>query len=294
MKSCHVRLIAATFLMSVLSGCEQPPSASQQAIVAKVGDAAISQAELNLAVSRLGTLDEADATQARSKVLEALIEQQLLSNAARSAKLDRDPRVVLALQQAQRQVLSDAFMEHLFSVVAKPSDTEIHDYFSRHPELFSARRIYHIQELQLRMDSKRLPEVAAQLKQSHTLADFAAWLKAQGIEGKGGQVVKSAEQVPAVFLAQLKRMQDGQTVVLATGPQRISVLQLQSSEVQPVTLEQASAAIEQLLLSEKRKTLLEAELKKLRSSGKIEYATGFVPAQPVTQGGKASDTPARP
>lgn len=294
MKSCHVRLIAAIFLMPVLSGCEQPPSANQQTIAAKVGGVAISKAELNLAMSRLGTLDDAEAAQARSTVLEGLIEQQLLSNAATSAKLDRDPGVVLALQQAQRQILSDAFMEHLFSVATKPSDAEIHDYFSQHPELFSARRIYHIQELQLQMDSKRLPEVATQLKQSHTLADFAAWLKAQGIEGKAGQVVKSAEQIPAVFLDRLKQMQDGQTAVLATGPQRINVLQLQSSEVQPVTLEQASGAIEQILLSEKRKTLLEAEIKKLRSSGKIEYATGFVPAQPGLQTGKASDPPAKP
>jgi EpsD family peptidyl-prolyl cis-trans isomerase len=290
----HAQLITITMLFTLLSACEQPPSANRQAVVAKVGGATISEAELGLAVSRLGTLNAAETAQARSKVLEALIDQQLVSNAARKAKLDRDPGVVLALQQAQRQVLVDAYMERMFRGMAKPSDAEIKDYFNQHPELFSARRIYRIQEFQLQMDSKRLPEVAAQLKQSHNLAGFADWMKSQGIDGKAGQAVKPAEQIPTAFLAQLKNMQDGQVTVLATGPNSITLLQLQSSQAQPVTLEQARGAIEQVLLSEKRKTSLEAEIKKLRSSGKIEYVSGFFPAGSGSQAEKPSEPLAKP
>lgn len=295
MKIPYAQLIAATALFAALSGCEQPPSANNRnAIVAKVGGATISEAELGNAVSRMGNLSEADAAQARGTVLEALIDQHLVSNAAKSTKLDREPGVIMAMQQAQRQILVEAYMERLFKDVAKPSDTDINDYFARHPELFSARRVYRLQELQLQMESNRLPEVEAQLKQSQNLAAFAGWLSAQGIDSKAGQAVKSAEQIPPALLAQIKNMTDGQITVMASGPERISVLQLQGSQAQPVTLEQAWAAIEQVLLSEKRKTLLEAEIKKLRSSGKIVYASGFVPTLQGTQAETPSDSPARP
>ncbi len=291
MKIRYLQLIAATALFASLSACEPPPSADGTSVVAKVGGDIISEAELDAGVARLGRLGEADPVQARGKVLDALIEQYLISQAAKSAKLDKAPEVALALRQAQRQVLVESYMERKFKGLSKPTDSEINDYYIRHPELFSARKIYRIQELQLQMASERLPEVAAQLKQSRTLAAFADWLKAQGIEGKAGQAVKPAEQIPPAMLAQLKDMQDGQFTVLATEPERISVLQLQGSQVQPVTLEQARAAIGQLLLSEKRKAVMEAEIKTLRSSGTIEYASGFAPTAPASESEKTSVKP---
>lgn len=278
MKIRHAPLIAATALTVALSACEQPVSSPR--VAATVGGEPISEVELNRAVSRLGPLSAAESAQARGKVLEALIDQNVVSNAARSAGLDKDPAVALALQQAQRQILVEAYMERLFKSVAKPADSEISDYYARHPELFSERRVYRIQEMELQMAPTRLPEVEARLRLSPNPADFAAWLRTQGIDGKAGVVVKPAEQIPSAILAQLKNMKDGQVTALATGPGQISVLQLQGSQTQPVTLDQAREAIEQVVLSEKRKSLMEAEIRKLRSSGSIEYASGFAPAKP--------------
>ena len=278
MKIRHAPLIAATALTVALSACEQPVSSPR--VAATVGGEPISEVELNRAVSRLGSLSAAESAQARGKVLEALIDQNVVSNAAKSAGLDKDPEVALALQQAQRQVLVEAYMERLFKSVAKPADSEISDYYARHPELFAERRVYRIQEMELQMAPTRLPEVEARLRLSPNPADFAAWLRTQGIDGKAGVVVKPAEQIPSAILAQLKNMKDGQVTALATGPGQISVLQLQGSQTQPVTLDQAREAIEQVVLSEKRKSLMEAEIRKLRSSGSIEYASGFAPAKP--------------
>jgi len=214
----------------------------------------------------------------RGRVLEALIDQHLVSHAAKKAKLDQAPEVALAMQQAQRQVLVEAYMERLFKDMAQPADTDIQDYYAKHPELFAQRKVYRIQELELQLVPARVAEVEAQLKQSRTLAEFADWLRAQGIAGKTGVAVKPAEQIAAPMLAQLSNMKDGQVVVVPMGENRVSVLQLQGSQAQPVTLEQARAAIERVVLGEKRKTLLEAEIGKLRASEKVAYASGFAPA----------------
>jgi EpsD family peptidyl-prolyl cis-trans isomerase len=279
MKIHRALLLAAVTALSVaLTACEQPATTAQGAMAAKVGGEIISEAELSRAVARLGKLNAAEAAQARGKVLEALIDQHLVSNAARNAKLDKDPVVALAMQQAQRQVLVEAYLERLFKDLAAPADTEIQDYYARHPELFAQRKLYRVQELELQLDPARIAEVEAQLKQSRTLAEFAEWLKAQGIDGKAAGGVRPAEQIPAPMLAQLAKMQIGQVAVMPMGGSRVSVLQLQDSQPQPVTLEQARSAIERVLLNEKRKTLMEAEISKLRASGKLEYASGFAPA----------------
>jgi EpsD family peptidyl-prolyl cis-trans isomerase len=195
------------------------------------------------------------------------------------------PEVELALQQAQRQVLVEAYMERLFKDVAAPADAEINDYYARHPELFAQRKLYRIQELELQLAPARVAEVEAQLKQSHSLAEFNDWLTAQNIEGKSGVTVRPAEQIPASVLARLVDMKVGEAMVVPKGENRISVLQLQGGQAQPVTLEQAKGAIERVLLGEKHKVLLETEIRRLRASGKLEYANGYAPAPAAADAG---------
>lgn len=278
MKSqCALRVAALTVSM-LLSACEQPPLSHPSTVAAKAGGEAISEFELDRAVARLGRMTAAESAEARGKVLEALIDQHLVSNAARDAKLDKVPEVALAMQQAQRQVLVEAYMERLFKDMPQPSDSEIQDYYDRHPELFAQRKLYHVQEFELQLAPERVAEVQAQLKQSRNLSEFTDWLGAQGIAIKSGEAVRPAEKIPATLLAQLVNMKVGQVAVVPVDGNRVSVLQLLGSQAQPVSLEGARDAIGQLILAGKRKTLLEAEVRKLRASGKVDYASGFAPA----------------
>jgi EpsD family peptidyl-prolyl cis-trans isomerase len=299
MKPCHATFIALTALAVFLSGCEKPATdatgpAVKSETVATVGGDKISEAELNVAVSGLGELDETQAAEAKPRVLQALIDQRLVAQAAKSAGLDKEPKVGFAMAQASRQVLAEAYAERSFKDVAKPSESEIADYYSQHPELFSQRRIYRIQELELKLDPSRMAEVEAKLKSSHSMGDFVNWIKEQGIEGKTAMAVKPAEQIPAPLLARLSQMKDGQVTILPGRPGHVLVQQLQESQLQPASLEQAHDAIERALVVEKRKELMAADLKKLREAAKVEYATGYAPAAEAkaeveTEADKAAD-----
>lgn len=284
MKNPRVALTVVLTISVLLSACEQPAASLPDTVVAQVGNDAISEFELDRAVARLGPMNATTSAQARGRVLEALIDQHLVSNAAKSAKLDKVPEVALAMQQAQRQVLVEAYMERLFKDLPKPSDDAIQDYYKQHPELFAQRRLYRVQELDLQVAPERVAEVESQLKQSHSLAEFTDWLAKQGITGKSGEAVKPAEKIPPIMLAQLVKMKDGQAVVVPMDGERVSVLQLLGSQAQPVSLEQARDAISQLILAGKRKDLLEAEIHKLRDSNKIGYASGFTPAPAASIG----------
>ena len=278
MKSRYAPLIALTAIAILISGCEKPTTAVKSEMVASVGDEKISEAELNLTLARLGELSEAQTAEAKGKLLQALVDQRLIAQAAQKAGLDKEPAVEIAMANASRQVLAEAYAERTFKDIAKPSYTEIAEYFEQHPELFSQRRIYRIQELDLQVDASRMADVEAKLKSSHSLGDFVNWVKEQGIEGKTAVAVKPAEQIPAALLARLSQMTDGQVTLLPGRPGHVVIQQLQESQLQPVTLEQARNAIERALTTQKRKELMEADLKKLREAAKIEYATGYAPA----------------
>jgi EpsD family peptidyl-prolyl cis-trans isomerase len=278
MKSHHASFIALTALVVLLSGCEKPAVSAKSETVATVAGDKISAAELNLALSRLGELSEAQTAEAKSKLLQALIDQRLVAQAAIKAGLDKEPAVEIAVAHAGRQVLAEAYAERNFKDVAKPSDTEIAEYFSQHPELFSQRRIYRIQELDLTVDASRMAEVEEKLKSSHSIGDFVNWVKEQGIEGKSAVAVKPAEQIPTPLLARLSQMKDGQVALLPGRPGHVVIQQLLESQMQPVSLEQSQGAIERALTVQKRNKLMEADLKKLREAAKIEYTSGYAPA----------------
>lgn len=278
MKPKHASFIALAILAVLASGCEKPATAVKSETVATVDGDKIGEAELNLALSGLGALSEAQAAEAKIRLLQALIDQRLVAQAAKKSGLDKAPEVAIAMEQASRQTLVEAYAERSFRDVANPSETEITEYYNQHPELFSQRRIYRIQELELTLEPSRLPEVDARLKSSHSMGDFVNWVKEQGIEGKTAVVVKPAEQIPAPLLDSLSQMKDGEVTILPGRPGHVLIQQLQESQLQPVSLEQAKNAIEQALTVRKRKGMMEADLKKLREAARIEYASGYAPA----------------
>ncbi|MHB1216277.1 MAG: EpsD family peptidyl-prolyl cis-trans isomerase [Thiobacillus sp.] len=290
MKSCRAAFIALSAFALLSTGCEKPIPAVKSETVATVAGDKISETELNLAISRLGALNGMQAAEAKSRLLQALIDQRLVAHAAKNAGLDKIAAVNIAMAQASRQVLAEAYVERNFKNVAKPSETEIAEYYSQHPELFSQRRVFKIQELELKLDPSRMTELEARLQSSHSMGDFVNWIKEHGIEVKTAMAVKPAEQIPAPLLARLNQMKDGQVTILPGRPGYVLVQQLQESQLQPASLEQASTPIEQALLAEKRKELMEADLEKLRKAAKIEYTTGYVPAAEANaDGDKAAD-----
>lgn len=288
MKSKLASFIALAVLAVLGSGCEKPAIVKSETVATVDGDK-IGEAELNLALPGLGALSKAQAAEAKIRLLQALVDQRLVAQAAKKSGLDKAPEVAIAMEQASRQVLVEAYAERTFKDIANPSETEIAEYYNRHPELFSRRRIYRIQELELTLEPSRLPEVDARLKSSHSMGDFVNWVKEQGIEGKTTVVVKPAEQIPAPLLGSLSQMKDGEVTILPGRPGRVLLQQLQESQLQPVSLEQAKNAIEQVLAVRKRKELMEADLKKLREAARIEYASGYAPTAEANAAAKPAN-----
>lgn len=260
-------------------------------VAAKVNGTELTVSQVNYALQRIPNLDKDQSKAASLQVIRNLVDQEVLAQKAQSEKLDRDPVVVQALDAARRQIMAEVYMTRKLGTPAEPTDAEVTDYFNKHPELFTKRKIYRLQELSIKAPKEKQEAIRKQLADSKTLNDFVAWLKDEKYPVQASQGVKPAEQLPQAILPKLAEMPDGQAMIVNT-PEGLLVIVLADSQVQPVTLEQAKPAIARLLQNEARQKAAKAELDKVKAEAKIEYVGEFADAG--KEAPAADATPAAP
>lgn len=267
--------VALLAVCAVLAGCgDRQERASQTA--AKVNKDEITVHQINFALQQQRVRPEQSEAAAR-QVLERLIDQQLALQKADDLKLDRDPRVVQQLEAARREILARAYFDKIGEGAAKPTPEEIRSYFEAKPALFRERRVYNLQEILIDAPAEQVAALRQRLAQSADVAAFVEYLKAEGIRYTGNQVVRGAEQLPLAAVDRIAAMKDGEAMVTPT-PAGLQVLVVVGSRPQPVSEEQARPAIEQFMLNDRRRQIVEADLKTLRETAAIEYVGRFAGA----------------
>ncbi|MDQ6679675.1 MAG: EpsD family peptidyl-prolyl cis-trans isomerase [Pseudomonadota bacterium] len=264
-------VVAAALALAALAGCgNKNKEATALQTAAKVNKEEITVHQINYVLSQQRGLSPAQAASASGQVLERLIDQELAMQKAGDQKIDRDPRVVQQLEGARREIISRAYLEKIGQGAPKPTPQEIKAYYDAHPALFSQRRLYSFQEVNIEAKPEQLDALKAKLTSSKDMLEFVAYLKANDIRFAANEAVRGAEQLPLASLDQIAQMKDGQSIFTPT-PVGANVLYLAGSRSQPVDEQRAVPAIEQFLLNERKRKLVEDDLKALRSAAKIEY-----------------------
>ncbi len=275
-----------------LAGCGEKKDASTTQPAAKVNKQDITTQQVNFVLQQQRGLRPEQTEAASRQVLERLIDQELMVQKSDDLKLDRDPKVMQQLDAARREVLSRAYLEKLGEGAAKPTADEIKKYYSDKPALFSERRLYSLQEIMIEAKPEQSEALRAQLGAAKNVNEFVEGIKAAGMRYAVNQAVRAAEQLPLANLDAFARMKDGQAI-FNPGPTGVQVLVLAGSRTQPLTEEQARPVIEQFLLTERRRKLLEDDVKAMRASAKISYVGKFAEVAASAASG-ASAKPAAP
>jgi EpsD family peptidyl-prolyl cis-trans isomerase len=285
--------LALLALAAALTGCGDKPDSGATQTAAKVNKDEVTVHQINFVLQQQRNLRPEQTEAASRQILERLVDQQLSLQKAEDAKLDRDPRVMQQLEAARREVIARAYLEKVGEAAPKPTPEEIKKYYDDKPALFSQRRVYQIQEIGIEAPQDRVPEIRAKLAAAKNINEFVEYLKASGLRFAGNQAVRAAEQLPLSSLEALSKMQDGQAMVVPTA-QGAQVVVLAGSRSQPVTEEQARGAIEQFLMNERRRKLVDDEIKAMRAAAKIEYVGRFAQGAASAPTGAAAATPAAP
>ncbi|MDH3210632.1 MAG: EpsD family peptidyl-prolyl cis-trans isomerase [Burkholderiaceae bacterium] len=270
------RVVAAAAAVATLcvAGCGDIKKNQASQTAAKVNKEEITVHQINFVLQRQQGLKPEQAEAASRQVLERLIDQELAMQRAEELKLDRTPMVVQQLEAARREVIARAYVAKASEAAAKPAPEEIKKYYDENPALFKERRVYNIQEISIEAETKQIDELRTQLQAAKSINEFVEYLKANDFRFGANQAVRAAEQLPLKSLDTFAKMKDGQAI-LAPTPKGAQVIVLAGSKSAPVDEAAARPAIEQYLLNDRRRQLVEDDMKALRATAKIEYVGKF-------------------
>jgi EpsD family peptidyl-prolyl cis-trans isomerase len=280
-------LTVSVLAMAVLAACGAGETTSPTQTAARVNKEEITVHQIGALLATQKVAAE-QVPAAERQILERLINRELSVQKAVELKLDREPKVVQAIESARQEIIARAYADKLSEAAPRPSAADIKKYYTDHPMLFSERKVYQLQEFAVEADAKQLDTLKAAMPAMKGTDDLAAWLKANNVKFASQQAVRAAEQLPMSLLPGLSRLSEGQALLTPT-PRGAQIMVVRAVRAQPVDEERASRAIEQFLINEQKRKLLSDDLKALRAAAKIEYQGRFAASAPA--GGDGSQEP---
>jgi EpsD family peptidyl-prolyl cis-trans isomerase len=272
---CALFVIATGLAVGLLAGCGARKDRTASQTAAKVNRDEITVHQINFLLNQQRPPPAPqDAASASHQALERLIDQQLTIDRAEDQRLDRDPNVVQQIEASRREIISRAYLQKVSDAAPRPTAEEIRIYYDAHPALFKDRRIYNLQEVDVQATPAQVETLKAAFPMSKSFADYVAYLNASGLLLRPNQGLRSAEELPLANLAGFAAMKDGESMLLPL-PGGIEVVHMVASRPQPLSVAQASPAIEQFLRNERRREIIASNLQALRGAAKIEYVGNF-------------------
>jgi len=264
------------FLLMFITGCsnnEETSVASGQ-VVAKVNDSEISIHQVNFELSRNPRFRQIDPQVASEVVVKQLVQQEVLVQKAKQSKLDRDPEVMQAIESAKRKILAQTYMQRIALAILPPTQAEIDDFISEHPEFFDKRRVYQLKEVIIDKSSINEEELTEKVKANNSFNDILEWLKSENARAKTSQGVKSAEQLSAAVAKGLLVMK-AQQVAIIPDERALYLFYIDAIKEQPVPADKINNNAENYILAEKRKKAAIDDAKIAYDMSKIEYLGQF-------------------
>lgn len=290
------RMAIVAALLAALSACgsgQNGATATAGQAVATVNGQDVTVHQLNYQLARVpGAAQAADPTVIKRQVADQLVTRQLLLERAKAQKLDRDPAVMLALEDGRQQLLAQAYLERVVSQATAPTDDEVRKYFDEHPLKYAQRKLFLMRQVATDNTVPRA-ELEAYGKGDVTAESLVKWLQERGAKVRASVATLASEQVPAQILERLQTLRPGQAIMIGSATESTVSFLVEARDA-PLTLDQAREPIRQALLAERRKVLAEQEINNLREQAQIVWLGEFADQPPAPAASATETSPPEP
>ncbi|MET3120940.1 peptidyl-prolyl cis-trans isomerase C [Oxalobacteraceae bacterium GrIS 2.11] len=259
---------ALVLALCCLAACSKKDKVSDGQSLARVDGQDVTVLQLNSELAQ-ANVPAAQKDVASKKLLDSLIDRQLLEDQATKEKIDRDPVVVAAIERAKAQIIAQAYLQRRLAKVARPTKEEIDKYYLDHPEFFADKKTYEFDQVVLATKDFS-PELKALMGSNKSIDDVAAWCKANHVEFVQTAATNSSVDMPPALVKKLREIRKGQLFALQQADRSVIAV-IRSVKNDPIKQEVAEQQIGGFLMNQRNKETAEAELTRLRAAAKIEY-----------------------
>ncbi|WP_273432201.1 EpsD family peptidyl-prolyl cis-trans isomerase [Chitinibacter tainanensis] len=279
-------LVLAVLIASTLTACgEKDDKKSPSQVLAKVNDSEITVHQLNYVLAQVPNAQP----EQKQQVLEQLVDQELLVQKATELKLDREPNVVQAIENAKRQILAQSAAERVIGKPGEPNKTAVDEFYAKNPALFAERKNYEFTTFVIDKAAYN-DALNAALNNATSPMAVKAVLDAAAIKFNTNEATRTAEQLPMPMLVKFAQMNVGDIIAMSEGDKTV-LLQLKATQAAPVGAAEAEPMIKRYLANNEAQTQAAQKMKGLRDAAKIEYLQKFASA-PAQQLQKQESTAA--
>lgn len=272
------KLLLLGTAMLLATGCNESKKPVTQ-VAATVNGDEISVHQVNNAMTQLRNVPVDNMDKLRRDILNKLINQQLAVQQAQEQKIDRSPNVMMQIDEAKREILTRTYLNRLIAGLPKPSAADAKQFYDSHPQIFSQRRLYKLQEITLETNNPPVADLKA-FDEGKSMEEIAVWLKKRNIAYTLRSGTRGAEQIPLPILNVLTTFKDGQTGILEPTPNSVIIVHLDSSQAAPVDEKTALKQIPGYLANEQARLAVNSDLERLKTKAKIEYMGEFASMSP--------------
>ncbi len=272
-----------------LGGCHLgfgSPKAPAGQVAATVDGKEITQRQLR---AELGDLRGANAqAQKEAEVgrLRLIILRTALADEARKQGVDQTPDFVLLKNRAMDELLAQALENKVASDVPAPTRDEAQRYVTDHPELFSERKIFTVD--QIRVARAADPQLNDELKPINTMPEAISLLEGKHIPFARSTAALDSLGMNPTAIDGISKLPPQAVFFFPSGGDLL-INQIQSTRVEPITGENAVTAATQLLTRQHQQEAVSKSVQQImtKASKTISYNAAYAPKA-------AAGNPAKP
>lgn len=279
---CRMRVLLIALAALFTSGTnsyaaeKQVAASGKTQVVAKLNNREITISDLRSEMVRLGFSPNNPAGEPIA--LKSIISRALLADAARDARLHRQPAALREMATASEKALADMYLATV-SQPPEPTREEIEDYIAARPGLFAKRRVYTFSVLTLPTNIFDDANLTPLFDESVDFEVVAARLRRDRVRYSVTPAVQPSDAFPEPIRKQLGQYGLNDNIVIRADD-ATQIMKITAIDNAPITSQDAPAIARQIMLAERSEKRASTILASLKQKTKVAYyRQSAVPAE---------------
>jgi EpsD family peptidyl-prolyl cis-trans isomerase len=258
--------------MVTLTACEKKPTGQ---VIAVVNDEEITQQELDRELAGLNLPKDRVPPDARAKLLQRIVDRNLLADYAKKNDLDGTPDYIAAKRKMEQTLLAETAARKLLGSPAPPAPSEIDRFIAKNPTLFGERQRLVIDYV--RFQKPKDPQRLSTLMDMGSLEAVTSSLATDKVPFQRGRMPLDTASVDPAIAAQIISRPDGGLLEMTRGDRTVIGTIIQRAKAPPPQARWKEIAAAALVRQTAGRTM-EAAMENLRHSARITYSDNAMPS----------------